>query len=254
MTVLTINNSAYPIKWELKPQTPPFSFWQRLADLIQTIRAWFSATPQPVQAHVAHAGDNKKHFHQLNTHQCLSTAVFQKYIGPLPQGNVIIDMQYIGGLSPVILDDTKNVVVPVILKGWFRDHIICVTIDHSSGLPSMFIYDPKGRPQRNWDVQIACQDKTTTLRDVLEQLARTYIVRTEAPIRVQENDDRHQNDSYNCGVYVADYIKDLSEGTDPSPRNPTETRQAMITALGLDKAPTPVVEREEAIDEVMVIG
>ncbi len=91
------------------------------------------------------------------------------------------------------------VAVPVVLKGFGKDHIVAFLVDKTNS--TIEYYDSKGltlSDRGNVPLYTVAQEKR--LWEILRELAKEYNCSA-----LLENTNKHQWDFYNCGVFVSDF-------------------------------------------------
>jgi hypothetical protein len=116
----------------------------------------------------------------------------------------------------------NNLLIPVVLKGFGRDHIVCFYIKRNPDDGTMVIefYDSKGLTIADRANETLVNNPDMTLAKLVAQLADRYCDDVDDHVRIEENTTKHQQDSHNCGIYVCHYFSERIAGT------PAETIQA----------------------------
>ena len=125
--------------------------------------------------------------HKDNFQYCTTYCSERQSLDPLPDLN----------------NDQDKVVFPIAVEGTCgrRPHVLAVVVDPSRH--SIEFYDPKGLTLRDRDQDTVIGNKGR-LMDLMRNIWGKYAVDHEWDL--QENTTRHQDDGYNSGVYVCDYI------------------------------------------------
>lgn len=131
------------------------------------------------------------------------------------------DVQYIpnclvkGGLPTKVKKfppgTATNLLIPVVLKGLVRDHIVCIYIQRSSDNKAVIeFYDSKGLTIADRANETLVNNPSMTLSKLVAQLSDHYC--DGCDVTIKENTTKHQSDSHNCGIYVCQYFKSRING------------------------------------------
>jgi len=133
---------------------------------------------------------------------------------------------------PQIPEGNLKLMIPVVIKGTLRDHIIAVFFDRRQN--TIEIYDPKGLTVMDRMDERPVSDPNTTMPQLIRKIIETY---GNSSTTVIENTVKHQYDSHNCGVYTCDYFTRRLKGESVlniqkgPPKDPSQIRVAMIKRL-----------------------
>jgi hypothetical protein len=109
---------------------------------------------------------------------------------------------------PNILDENKLLFFPIIVKGFFIDHVLTIVVDPKN--KRIEFYDSKGLTimDRQYDLLFNFPDNT--LLDLWKEIVNKYA--KDGNWSVIENTHQQQKDLYNCGVFSVKFMIDRHEG------------------------------------------
>jgi hypothetical protein len=142
--------------------------------------------------------------HKLFRTRVIGDSVLQAYQTYLkPKTDLQLFMSYDGRL-PRQPSKGKLLAIPVVVKGLFVNHVMCVVVDFQN--KRIEFYDPQGLT-----VEDRAKDRlsrsTISLKQFMDKVCSTYGFDT-----VVENTQKHQGDCHSCGIHVLDYIERRSSG------------------------------------------
>lgn len=140
------------------------------------------------------------------TSQWTFDAVMRQWQANNPDRKIHIIRNFLQpGFDPVIeaskgILSNEKVIIPVVLRGWPRDHIVVMLYDNKD--QRLEFYDSQGRVLKDHQSdKVVNTSESLTLLMVVDRLNQILHFR-----EVYENQSHHQEDGYNCGIYVLDYI------------------------------------------------
>jgi hypothetical protein len=137
-------------------------------------------------------------------------------------------------------ENTNTLLIPLVLKEFGRDHIVCLYIKYLDDKTAVIeFYDSKGLTLADRANETLANNPDMTLGKLVAQVADHYCGDRE--VTIEQNTTKHQEDSHNCGVYVCHYFKERIEGT-PAPEIRANQR------MGYDQT---FIWREEMINDLM---
>ncbi len=115
-----------------------------------------------------------------------------------------IDSSLLTGSLSETESQTNLIAIPIILKGFFRNHIVTIFVDKISH--QIEFYDPKGLTVQDQARRglLFPSEKLQTLKDHVTAIWQNFA--TDSSWTFKENTACHQSDSFNCGVYVSNFI------------------------------------------------
>ena len=135
------------------------------------------------------------------------------------------------------LIDSDKLLIPIVLKGTFRDHIVAVLYDRRAN--TLEYYDPKGLTIEDRSSAYLA-NKTGGRLMLSKAIAEILLQYGNNRTQIKENTAKHQWDSHNCGVYVGDYFARRLAGesfdditTNPGKSDTLRMRQKMIDVLAV---------------------
>ncbi len=102
---------------------------------------------------------------------------------------------------PEVSRNSRQLMIPIHVKGLLRDHIIAVFFDRINN--TLEFYDPKGLTIMDHARDRPINDPSINIPEVIRRLIAKY---GNSRTKVVENTAKHQYDSHNCGVHVCDYF------------------------------------------------
>lgn len=138
-------------------------------------------------------------------------------------------------------DEHTNILfIPVVLKEFGRDHIVCVCIKYLDDKNATIeFYDSKGLTLADRATESLVNNSDMTLSKLVAQLADHYC--GDRAVTIEQNTTKHQEDSHNCGIYVCHYFKERIDGT-----TATDIRENQT--MGYEQT---FIWREEMINDLM---
>lgn len=111
----------------------------------------------------------------------------------------------------------EAILIPVVLKGTFGDHIIAIACYEETNAAeekqsTVAVYDPKGVVVSEHGERLVLNQDKLNLPQVLQLVLTEY---GNAATVLWENQYKQQQDSHSCGIHTSMFLRDIASGYSP---------------------------------------
>jgi hypothetical protein len=208
MELLSVLSEQTSTQKSLPPFTTP-SYYRILRDkatgiaisIFRSLQSFFIAKPS-IDTSLNRDNGNFPSIYSISKGGMLGNFTLYSYLQKLKE--VEIDTSLLTGAVSNTEIETNLIAIPIILKGFFRNHIVTIFIDKTSH--QIEFYDPKGLTIQDQSSRnlVFCSENLQTLENHVIAIWKNFA--TDSTWTFKESSRRHQSDSFNCGVYVSNFI------------------------------------------------
>ena len=158
------------------------------------------------------------------------TAFCQKLSSRFP-GSCLIEsfLNGNGGRLPCITDNDRILMIPAVITGRVRNHIVAIAFDRNTNM--IKVYDSKGLTVMDREARgdRLLSNPSMSLLELVQLIKSTY--GNDQTQVERENTDKHQKNVHDCSLFVSKYFEAMLQGKPMTFQDTDTMRIEMIKSL-----------------------